>query len=245
MTDRRSAILTYHSLDDSGSVISTKPEIFRRQIESLAEAGIPVVPLDQVTSRPGSVALTFDDGYRNLAEHAFPALERFGIPATVFVVSRFCGMLNNWPSQPPGIVPELPLLGWEELANAPQCIAVAAHTATHPKLPTLSRDECDREMYECREEIQHRLARPVRWLAYPYGSCSASVCSSAARHFDLAVGTKLKFLSPPEASPMNLPRIDMFYFAGQPSLDRFFSRWMRAYIGLRNAAREARSHFSN
>jgi peptidoglycan/xylan/chitin deacetylase (PgdA/CDA1 family) len=244
MTDRRSAILTYHSLDDSGSVISTKPEIFRRQMESLAASGIPVVPLDQVTSRPGSVALTFDDGYRNLAEHAFPILDRFRMPATVFVVSRFCGMLNNWPSQPPGTVPELPLLSWEELAGGPSCITVAAHTTTHPHLPALSSDECDQEMYECREEIQQRLGRPVRWLAYPYGSCSVSVCASAARHFDLAVGTTLKFLTP-EANPMNLPRLDMFYFAGQSSLHGIFSRSMRVYLGLRNTAREARSHFSN
>jgi len=167
MTDLRSAILTYHSLDDSGSVISTAPEIFRRQIESLAGSGIPLVPVDRVASCPGSVALTFDDGYRNLAEHAFPVLERFRVPATVFVVSRYCGLVNRWPSQPPGAVPEMPLLSWEQLAAAPHGIEIGAHTATHPRLPALSADECDREMYECREEIQQRLARPVRWLAYP------------------------------------------------------------------------------
>jgi peptidoglycan/xylan/chitin deacetylase (PgdA/CDA1 family) len=244
MTDLPSAILTYHSLDDSGSVISTPPEIFRRQIESLAGSGIPLVPIDRVASCPGSVAVTFDDGYRNLAEHAFPVLEQFGVPATVFVVSRYCGLFNRWPSQSPGVVPEMPLLSWEQLAAVSSGIEIGAHTATHPRLPALSADECDREMYECREEIEQRLARPVRWLAYPYGFCSSSVRSSAARYFDLAVGTSLRFVSP-GVSPMDLPRIDMFYFRGRHSLDHFFSPMMRGYIGIRNAVREARGYFSN
>jgi peptidoglycan/xylan/chitin deacetylase (PgdA/CDA1 family) len=240
MTDSRSAILTYHSIDDSGSVISTPPEVFRRQIETLAGSGIPIVPVNRVATCPGSIAITFDDGYRNLAEHAFPVLERFQVPATIFVVSRYCGLVNRWPSQSPGLVPELPLLSWEELAGAPSCIDVGAHTATHPRLAALSADECDRELYECREEILQRLARPVRTLAYPYGSCSGSVCSSAARYFELALGTSLKFVSP-GVSPMNLPRLDMFYFRGrQPSLQRLFGPLMWAYIVIRNAARQTR-----
>jgi peptidoglycan/xylan/chitin deacetylase (PgdA/CDA1 family) len=243
MTDR-SAILTYHSLDNSGSVISTAPEVFRRQIESLAGSGIPLVPIDRVASCPGSIALTFDDGYTNLAEHAFPVLDQLHIPATIFVVSRYCGLLNKWPSQSPGAVPELPLLSWEQLAGAPSGVNIGAHTATHPRLPALSNEECDREMYECREEIEQKLARSVRWLAYPYGSCSASVCSSAARHFELAVGTSLRFVSP-TASAMNLPRIDMFYFRHRPTLRHLFSPLMRVYVGVRNMAREARQHASD
>jgi peptidoglycan/xylan/chitin deacetylase (PgdA/CDA1 family) len=244
MMDLRSAILTYHSLDDSGSVISTAPEVFQRQLESLAASGIPLVPVDRVATCPGSIAITFDDGYRNLAEHAFPILDRLRIPATIFVVSRYCGLLNRWPSQSPGVVPELPLLSWEQLADVPSGVSIGAHTATHPQLPALSAEECDREMCECREEIEQKLARRVRWLAYPYGSCSASVCSSAARHFELAVGTSLRFVSP-GASPMNLPRIDMFYFRHRRSLDRLFSPSMNVYMGIRNVAREAKRYVSN
>jgi peptidoglycan/xylan/chitin deacetylase (PgdA/CDA1 family) len=138
----------------------------------------------------------------------------------------------------------LPLLSWEQLAAVPSGVDIGAHTVTHPRLPALSAEECDREMYQCREEIEHKLARPVRCLAYPYGSCSASVCSTAARHFELAVGTSLGFVSR-GASPMNLPRIDMFYFRHRHSLDRLFSPSMSVYMGIRNLAREARGYISN
>jgi len=46
---KASAMVTYHSIDHSGSVISTSPAVFERQMEALAACGVPVVPLDRVT----------------------------------------------------------------------------------------------------------------------------------------------------------------------------------------------------
>src|SRR5690348_2083040 len=104
----RSAVLTYHSLDNSRSVISLPPAVFRDQMEALAGSGTPVVPLSEIHNRPGAVSITFDDGFANIADHALPILQRFSFPATVFVVGGHCGGYNDWPSQPPGI-PRLPL----------------------------------------------------------------------------------------------------------------------------------------
>ena len=71
------AVLTYHSLDDSGSVISISPAQFRRHLEWLARSRVRVCTLEQLvqesssstrsTSDGHAVALTFDDGFANFA----------------------------------------------------------------------------------------------------------------------------------------------------------------------------------
>jgi len=238
MTDGRSAILTYHSLVGSGSVLSTPPSLFHQQLESRAASRIPIVPLDEVLLRAGSVAITFDDGFRSLLDHAIPVLERLRLPATIFVVSDYCGRNNNWPSQPHG-VPDLPLLSWEELSALPPLISLGAHTMTHPDLRRLSAEECERELRECQDQIQQRLGRHVRWLAYPYGASSPQVRFLTGQYFDLAVGTSLRFVSA-RSSRLDLPRIDTYYLRGRFSPEQILTRAGRAYIAFRNLLRELR-----
>ena len=48
----------------------------------------------QLPAKP--VILTFDDGFSDLEQHAFPVLERLGLTATVFLVTREIGGTNEW-----------------------------------------------------------------------------------------------------------------------------------------------------
>jgi len=208
-------------------------------MESLAQAGVPVVALDQVLSVQGSVALTFDDGYQNFADAALPMLEKLQFPATVFVVSGFCGQRSEWPGQPAGGTPSLPLLPWQELAALPPSVALGAHTITHRDLRKLSREDCEHELSGSRKEIEQRTGRPVRWLAYPYGASSAQLRQLAGRHFELAVGTTLAYVSP-HSDRFDLPRIDAYYLRRQPSLGNVFSGSNAVYLGVRRALRAAR-----
>lgn len=94
-------ILYYHNvlptaLDEFDRRLSRiHVEDFARQMGHLAEHYRPVsldVLLAQLRAGeadPRSVAVTFDDGYYGVVEHALPVLRRFRIPATVFVVTDF------------------------------------------------------------------------------------------------------------------------------------------------------------
>ncbi len=53
----------------------------------LLAAEAQVVPLAKVLTNPGSVALTFDDGFRDNFTVAFPLLQQYRMPATVFVAA--------------------------------------------------------------------------------------------------------------------------------------------------------------
>ncbi|HEX2723361.1 MAG TPA: hypothetical protein VHM24_10605, partial [Gemmatimonadaceae bacterium] len=62
------AILTYHSIDENGSVISVTRAQLGAQLDALLSAGVRIVPLSSLAAVPAAthaVALTFDDGFAN------------------------------------------------------------------------------------------------------------------------------------------------------------------------------------
>ena len=241
MNRLRSCILTYHSIDDSGSVISVSPATFRAQMSLLAKSGVPVAPLEEVRRRPGAVALTFDDGCRNFLLHAAPTLQHHGFPSTVFVVSDYCGGRNNWPSQPRNTgVPDLELMSWSELEEIQQAgAAIGCHTATHPHLPSLSEAEVERELSASRTAIEDRTGRPAAGFAYPYGESGPVARAVARRHFPWACGTRLGFLSASD-DPYDLPRLDMYYLQHRFWFERFRSTLGATYLGARRVLRNVR-----
>jgi peptidoglycan/xylan/chitin deacetylase (PgdA/CDA1 family) len=233
------AILTYHSLDESGSVISIHPEVFRRQMEALAAGGVKVVPLAEILDHSEAVAITFDDGFENLATCAVPVLERLSLPATVFVVSGYCGKRNDWPTQRAGI-PRMPLLSWAALRNLPPGISLGAHTVTHPDLAALAEPEMCREVRDSRVEIEQRTGRAVNTFAYPYGAVNAPSAEAVRRDFAIGCGTRLNFTQP-ESDRAVLPRLDTYYLKSARWFGQPFGWPMRAYIGMRRSLREIRA----
>ena len=84
-------ILYYHRISDERDPLAVTPAAFRRQMDALAASGQRVVDLyeiDDLTLEPdeAAIALTFDDGYRDVLEHGLPVLREHGFPSTVFVV---------------------------------------------------------------------------------------------------------------------------------------------------------------
>jgi len=91
------AVLCYHDIrasDDSTrfSDLHVTEATFERHCRLIADACDPISLDDFREAResgrvlpPRSVIVTFDDGYRGVLDHALPILERYGIPATVFV----------------------------------------------------------------------------------------------------------------------------------------------------------------
>jgi peptidoglycan/xylan/chitin deacetylase (PgdA/CDA1 family) len=232
------AIFTYHSLDESGSPISTRPDDFQRQMEALAAGPAKAVPLPAICEHSEAVAITFDDGFGNFADHAIPILERLSLPATVFVVSGYSGKRNNWPTQPSGY-PELPLMSWSVLRDLPPAILLGAHSITHPDLRALDDRELLHEVRDSRLEIEQKTGRAVSTFAYPYGAVDFRTADLVRREFTVGCGTRLRFAGP-DADPALLPRLDTYYLESARWFARPFSARTRVYIGFRRLLREAR-----
>ena len=243
------SILTYHSIDHSGSVLSVAPEKFLSHMTILAREGYHIVSLGEVVSyikTPQSfpqktAALTFDDGFRNFYEHAFPVLRKFGFPATVFLVPGWCGKKNAWPGQDETI-PSLNLLEWKDIKEmAAQGIEFGAHSMNHPYLSRIALEEAEQEIAKSQNIIQESIGKEVSFFAYPYGAYTPEVQAIVKNKFVGACSVKMDYVTT-ESDVYALPRIDMFYF----SQNNFFEylnkpvfsiyvkcrKWLRGLKGL-------------
>jgi peptidoglycan/xylan/chitin deacetylase (PgdA/CDA1 family) len=240
------AILTYHSLDQSTSVLSTPPGLFAEHLKILRESNVRLVSLNEIghalrTGGPLSqrVAITFDDGFENVYEHALASLQRYGVAATVFLVSDYCGRTNSWPGQPLSIE-RRPLLRWSQVREMSQVgVTFGSHTRTHPDLTGLAPRDIEEELIASKKAIEDAIGRGVDLLAYPYGAHDDTVRSLAARHFTLACTTRLDFVRP-RSDVLALERLDMYYFRRPTLVRHLFSPAVRSYIGLRRWARSLR-----
>jgi peptidoglycan/xylan/chitin deacetylase (PgdA/CDA1 family) len=238
------AILTYHSIDGSGSAVSVSPSSFRRQIEWLAAEGVRVVSLAELPALPPesrAVALTFDDGIANLDAEAAPVLQANGMTATVFVVTNRVGKDNRWEGRSRYRSPALPLLGWDELGRlASRGWGIGSHSRTHCRLPGCGDGRLDDELDGSAGDIAAALGTRPRWLAYPYGALDARVAARAAATYELACTTELRPLGV-RVPPMRLPRIDAWYLRSGLRRVGWGSPAFRAILGARRLMRAARS----
>ena len=243
----RIPILMYHSVDTSDSVVSTPPSAFAAQMRFLHDSGVQTLSLSAAVEalRRGPVpahaaVITFDDGFESVYKEAFPVLMKYGISATVFLVTGYCGRTNGWPSQPRHIT-RRPLLTWGQVTEMHHAgVCFGAHTHTHPYLTSLSTRRAEDEILTSKQTIEDHLQQPVQTFAYPYGAYDEKIKRVAAAHFAVACSTRLAFAGP-VSDMLALERLDMHYLRRPLTFRRLFSAEVRVYLGLRRAMRELRA----
>ncbi len=220
-------ILCYHRFTArpvSSSTLEVTANAFEAQLTYLRDHGYHVVPLrrlegflagrEDLPERP--VVVTVDDGYRSFIQVAFPILERFKTPATLFAYSKFVGAGDS--------------LSWPQLQTLERSglVAVEGHSKSHNDLSRRSRGE-SAAAYQRRiaDEIDIRqLARAAageepRHFAYPYGAANTAVLTQmAATPWRLGL-TVLRGGNPSWADPLLLRR-DMVY--GTDTVETFAHR---------------------
>jgi len=178
-------VLTYHRVNDGHSRdrLSIPTRAFAAQMQALAGSGRPVVSLADALPAvrgdaalpAGAVALTFDDGFGDNRTEALPVLDRFGFPATFFVVTgaigssvtleryrRCCGVDR--------------MLEWDEVCELhARGHTIGGHGRTHRELATLTSDEVRDEAEGCARDIEERVGERPRLFCYPRGSENAAV----------------------------------------------------------------------
>lgn len=171
----RFTILMYHSVSPETSEGSpyyrtdTDPEVFARQMAFLRDRGYTVMGLHEALTRlktgespRGWVSLTFDDGFRDFHDTAFPVLRDFRFPATVFLATGFIGNGSR-------TFKGRPCMTWKQAAYLRrEGIDFGAHTVSHPQLRNLSEMEVEYEVRQSKEEIEEALGGRVEGFSYPF-----------------------------------------------------------------------------
>jgi len=211
--------LCYHAVSpDWPAALSVTPDNLERQIRHLLGRGYRAATFTDAVQRGGdkTMAITFDDSYRSVIELGLPILARLGVPATVFVPTRWLGAEEpmDWPGidrwlggeHESELVPmsaeELERLvgaGWE----------VGSHTVSHPRLTEIDDESLERELTESRRVCEDQLGAPCTSLAYPYGDHDERVAAATARAGYLAAGT----LPSPmvDTAALRWPRVGVYH----------------------------------
>ncbi|MBV9801680.1 MAG: polysaccharide deacetylase family protein [Solirubrobacterales bacterium] len=161
--DPRFIVLYYHGVGGDATAG------FARQMD-LLERIATVVRADHTGPLPGSrrcVAITFDDAFRSVREHALPELVRRSLPLTIFVPVEYVGSPPGWAMESP--VDHEEVMTGEELRALPDNVDLGSHTLSHPHLSQLSDERLQEEVEQSRLKLVELVGKPVTTLAFPYG----------------------------------------------------------------------------
>jgi peptidoglycan/xylan/chitin deacetylase (PgdA/CDA1 family) len=207
-------ILRYSRIAAEG-LDALSPEIFEKQLESLKNNGYYTASWESLQSAklaktylPGkAVLLTFDGGYCDFFEYAFPLLKRFDFTATVFLVAESVGKTNSWEK---ANSEEVRLMGWPEIRQLRDAgIEFGSMSATYQPLTGLSPTEIVREGAKSRAILERGLGKSVKCFAYPYGSVDPIVehlVGAIGYTFGVSYGSEFSIL---DHSLLSLPRIQV------------------------------------
>ncbi len=182
------------------------------------------------------IILTFDDGYEDNYTHLFPLLKEFGYTAVIFLVTGFSK--NEWDIKNGEPVHSLLNNAQIKEMNA-YGIEFGAHTQKHVDLLKTIPKAQDKEITECKNDVEKIINKPVISLSYPFGGVNQSIkekAKQAGYRYGIATNTgKQKFSD----DLFQIRRIEIsknttlfsfkrkvsgYYFSKKSFLDIFFSK---------------------
>jgi hypothetical protein len=151
----------------------------------------------------GRFVLTFDDGFADVYDHAWPLLRDLQLPFTVYLTTAYVGGQMRWEGST-AKDPGGPALTWDqlgEMVDSGLC-TVGNHTHTHARPKQLDEQELDR----CSELIRQRIGQDARHFAYTWGVPVPGMEPALRSRFDTAATGQLG-RNLPGADPLRLRRV--------------------------------------
>ena len=209
---QRKLILLYHSI--GGGAEATAAQTFRGHLDLVAAAARLVGLRDMLdgTAEPGlAAAVTFDDGYATLRDHAASALADFGAAATAFLnAGEIAEDERRRSNAEAGYYPDEQFLSWRDVeALRAAGWHFGSHGVHHVDLVRADAATAERELGASKSLLEQRLGTVCDMFAYPWGRNDAALRAqvrAAGYRYGLA-GDHLPLTA--KSDPLALPRINI------------------------------------
>jgi len=165
-------IIMYHYVEyvkDPGDTIrqklNTTPLQFEKELISLKKNNydtyfvkdIPDIINGTIDYSTRSVVLTFDDGYRDFYDNAFPLLQKYHMRGTVYIIQSNIGKPD--------------FLSHQQIQDMidSQLVEIGSHTLTHAYLKTMSDSAAWKQIIESKQKLEEEFNTKIETFAYPNG----------------------------------------------------------------------------
>ena len=208
-TEKGVPVLNYHQVEEkNGNPLTLWPDQFEAQMAYLADEGYTAITIDEMmdalengTPLPEKpVIITFDDGYADNYEYAYPILKKYGFKATIFLIYDFTNTYPNY-------------LTWEQIDEMKNSglIHFETHTMTHANLS---------ELADSHHLLSEKLGYDMHYIAYPGGRVNDEI-EEITRTAGYRGGFTVHYgLSTPAEGRYQMDRIPIFG-ANMHTLTRF------------------------
>ena len=164
-------ILLYHHVSASISTqYNVPPANFEIQMQWLYDNGYSTITISELANaiRNGDslperqIVITFDDGFIDVYNNAYPILQKYGYEATFFIIAESIGQSYSLSTSQ---LEELIDNGWE----------IGSHSFHHSDLTKAGASSLEVEIQGSKDFLEEKLGVSIQSFAYPYGLVNPSV----------------------------------------------------------------------
>lgn len=205
---REIPVLIYHRVGYTKGALTVSPERLATDLEALRESGYQTIGLPayekflvdgQVELPKRPLLITFDDGYADNWEYAFPLLKQYNMTAVFYIITSLIGQPER-----------LTAAQIKEMAAAGMYFG--SHTISHRSLGELPESEIRDELQTSKNILETMLDRDIRTVAYPKGSYNEETLR-IAKEIGYVAGLSTRYgKSSRQGNPYMLKRIPVFSF---------------------------------
>ena len=165
-------ILMYHSIrkdpGDTHSELVVTPEAFEKQLKLLQSKNYKFLTISELlnskTNQDPRVAITFDDGFKDNYEIAFPLLKKYSAKATIYLAPDING------------IEKLSTAMIQEMVSS-GLIEFGAHTLSHCNLEKSDLETANIEIKGSKEKVEELTGMNCEAFAYPFGRFNNDVAA--------------------------------------------------------------------